>query len=422
MKKVLLLAVFAYATAVTYAGGYRVALQGQKSLAMGHTGVAVVNSSELVFFNPAGLVYLENKLNISAGVSGVFSNVAYQNESTGASATTDSPTGTPLYFYASYKATDWLALGVGVYTPYGSSVSYEDDWAGSHLVNNIDLKAIYIQPTLSVKVNDIISFGGGPIFVTGSVNFNRNLNRTLSTLEGERSEVTLDAKGINATGWVASTMFTPTKGFRIGASYRSKVIMEARGGTATFENLPNSDLVNFPDQTEFDADLPLPAELTVGLSYKFCDKWLFAFDFNRTFWDVYESLDIDFAYTVEEEGEPVDSVNPRNYKNASIYRFGLQYEATDMFTLRAGYYFDESPVQAGRFAPETPRNDSNGYTAGLTFNVGKRFEVDASFLYLHFKEVDASYDTYFENGQAAPFSGKYKSNIFVPGLGVTYKM
>ena len=61
-KKVLLLAVFAMATAVTYAGGYRVSLQGQKALAMGHTGVAVVNSSELVFFNPAVLVYLENKL------------------------------------------------------------------------------------------------------------------------------------------------------------------------------------------------------------------------------------------------------------------------------------------------------------------------------------------------------------------------
>tara|TARA_R110002124_G_scaffold287364_1_gene474046 strand:- start:81749 stop:83002 length:1254 start_codon:yes stop_codon:yes gene_type:complete len=417
MKKVLLLAVFALATAVMYAGGYRVSLQGQKSLAMGHTGVAVVNSSELVFFNPAGLVYLENKLNISAGVSGVFSNVSYQNVNTGESAMTDSPTGTPLYLYASYKATDWLALGVGVYTPYGSSVEYPDDWAGSHLVNNIDLQAIYIQPTVSIKVNDKFSIGGGPIFVIGSVNFNRNLSRTLSDIEGNRSEVTLDASGVNATGWVASAMFNPTDKLRIGATYRSEIIVEARDGDATFENVPNSPLTPFPDATTFDADLPLPAEMTVGLSYEFCDKWLFAFDFNRAFWDVYDSLDIDFA----DENVP-NSINPRNYKNASTYRFGLQYEATKKFTLRAGYYFDESPVQAGRFAPETPRNDSNGYTAGLTFNVGERFQVDASFLYLHFEEVDASYDAYFEDGQAAPFGGTYKSNAFVPGLGVTYKM
>jgi|TARA_R110002110_G_scaffold73101_6_gene194162 long-chain fatty acid transport protein len=417
MKKIILLAVISLATAVTYAGGYRVALQGQKSLAMGHAGVAVVNSSELVFFNPAGLVYLENKLNVSAGVSGVFSNVSYQNEATGASAATDSPTGTPLYFYASYKATDWLAVGIGVYTPYGSSVAYEDDWEGSHLVNNIDLQAIYIQPTVSIKVNDRLSFGGGFIFVSGSVGFNRNLSRTLADLDGNRSEVTLDAPGVSATGWTFSTMFNPTEKLRIGATYRSEIIMEARGGDANFDNIPNSPLTPFPSSTSFDADLPLPAEMTVGLSYEFNDKWLFAFDFNTAFWDVYESLDINF-----EDPNVPDSVNARNYKNASTYRFGLQYKATEMFTLRTGYYFDESPVQDGFFAPETPRNDSNGYTAGLTFNVGERFEIDASFLYLHFKEVDASYDSYFENGQAVPFGGTYKSNAFIPGLGVTYKL
>ncbi|HZJ36882.1 MAG TPA: transporter, partial [Gillisia sp.] len=66
MKKLLLLMLIMLSTAVTYAGGYRVALQGQRALAMGHTGVAVVNSAELGFFNPSGLVYLENKINISA--------------------------------------------------------------------------------------------------------------------------------------------------------------------------------------------------------------------------------------------------------------------------------------------------------------------------------------------------------------------
>lgn len=415
-KKVFLVAVFALASAVMYAGGYRVSIQGQKALAMGHTGVAMVNSSELVFFNPSGLVYLEDKLNITAGVSGVFSNVAYQNEMTGAFAETDSPVGTPLYLYASYKANDWLAFGLGIYTPFGSKVTYEDDWAGSHLVNNIELSAIYIQPTISVKVSDHLSVGGGPIYVTGSVNFNRNLNRTLTDINGNRSEVTLDASGANAWGYSIGAMFSPSNKFRIGANYKSEIILDADDADASFENIPNSPLTPFAD-TKASAALPLPAELTVGLSYAFCDKWTFAFDYNRAFWDVYDSLDIDFV----DENIP-DSNNARNYKNASTFRFGIQYVATNRFTLRAGYYFDESPVQDGFFAPETPRNDSNGYTAGLTFNVSKRFEVDASFLYLHFKEVNASYDAYTENGIAVPFRGTYKSNAFAPGIGVTYKM
>ena len=254
MKKLVLLAVFALATAVTYAGGYRVSLQGNKALAMGHTGVAVVNSAESVFFNPAGLVYLENKLSISAGVSGVFSSVAYQNDTFGTYAETDNPISTPLYFYASYQATDWLAFGLGVYTPYGSTVEYEDDWAGSHLVNNIDLQAIFIQPSVSFKINDKFSVGGGPIYVTGSVNFNRNLSRSLTDLEGNRSEVTIDASGVNNWGWTAGFMFNPTDNLRIGANYRSEIILDAEDGDADFQNVPNSPLTPFID-TQFDASL-----------------------------------------------------------------------------------------------------------------------------------------------------------------------
>src|SRR5690554_3772928 len=231
IKNLFICTVFGLSLAVSYAGGYRVSLQGQKALAMGHTGVAVINSSESVFFNPASLVYLEDRLNISAGVSGVFSNIAYQDSQTGANARTDSPMGTPLYLYASYKATDWLALGLGVYTPFGSAVEYEDDWAGSHLVNNIDLQAIYIQFTASVKINDMWSVGAGPIYATGSVNFNRNLNRTLSDIDGNRSNVTVEAKGISSWGWVASTLFTPAKNFHIGATYRSKINLDADDGT-----------------------------------------------------------------------------------------------------------------------------------------------------------------------------------------------
>ena len=404
------------AVATTYAGGYRVSLQGQKALAMGHTGVAVIESSELVFFNPAGLVYLEDKFNISAGVSGVFSNIAYQNAETGANARSDSPMATPLYLYASYKANDWLSFGLGVYTPYGSEVKYEDDWEGSHLVNNIKLMAIYIQPTVSFKINDQLSVGGGPIYVTGSVNFNRNLNRTLTDLDGNRANVEIDASGISSWGWVASTMFNFTDNLHLGATYRSKIVLEADDGDATFENIPNSPLTPFQN-TSIKAAMPMPAELTVGMSYNFMDDFTFAFDYNRAFWDAYKSLDIDF----ENPAIP-DSRNARNYKNSSIYRFGMQYDATEMFTIRAGYYFDESPVREGYFAPETPRNDSNNFTAGVTVNINKHFQIDASFLYSHFKEVNASYDYYFEDGIAVPFKGTYKTNAFVPGLGLTYKL
>src|SRR5690554_7468794 len=46
--------------------------------------------------------------------------------------------GTPFYFYGNYQLSDRLSFGLAVYTPYGSKVDWDQDWAGSHLVNNIE--------------------------------------------------------------------------------------------------------------------------------------------------------------------------------------------------------------------------------------------------------------------------------------------
>lgn len=416
MNKIKAFVVLCLISATTYAGGYRVSTQSNKQLAMGHTGVAVVNSADILFFNPAGIVHLEDRLNVSAGGFGVFSDVKYQNQEFGTFADTDSPVGTPLYLYATYKVTEDFTVGLGVYTPYGSTVTWPTDWSGSHLVNEIDLNAIFIQPTLAYQLFESISIGGGPILAIGGVSFNRNASRTLTNEEGERSNIAIDDAGVTAWGWSAGIMFTPDDRFTLGFNYRSLINIESTEGTATFSNFPNSSLTPANGDTSFTATLPLPAELTLGVSYKW-EKFLLAFDYNRTFWSEYNSLDLVF-------GNGATSINPRNYKDSSTYRIGGQYEATDKLTVRAGYYFDESPVQSGYFAPETPRNDSNGYTFGLSFRVTPKLSIDGSFLFLHFKEINESYDFYSDTGSpvTAPFRGTYKSTAFIAGLGITYSL
>ena len=136
-------------------------------------------------------------------------------------------------------------------------------------------------------------------------------------MEGNRSEVTIDATGVTNWGWTAGLMFRITEDLILGANYRSEITLDADDATADFENIPNSPLTPFADTTA-SASLPLPAELTVGISYQFLDKFTFAFDFNRQFWDVYESLDIDFA-----DPNVPDSFNPRNYKKLFCLPFWL---------------------------------------------------------------------------------------------------
>lgn len=410
MRKLLSLTLMALASSTAFAGGYRVSIQGQKQLAMGHTGVAVVNSAETAFFNPAGMAFLDKKFNLSVGASGLFAKTRFQENTFNTTASSDN-FGTPFNVYATYKLTDWLTAGLAVYTPYGSAVEWDQNWQGAYLVNNIDLQAIFVQPTLSVRVGEHFSVGGGPIYAMGSVTFNRNLYASNTTFQvnGDPTDLTIEGKGISAWGYNVGMMFNPTDKIRLGLNYRSEITMEARDGDATFNDVPDFAQTLLTNTT-FNADLPLPAEVTAGISIQVTDKWLFAFDYNHTLWSAYKSLDVQFN-----NGLPT-SVNPRNYKDASTYRFGTQYQANDKFTFRAGYYFDESPVQDGYFAPETPRNDSNAFTGGLTYQLNDKFGIDVSFLYIHFDEIDNSYD-YNANGE---FGGTYKSVVFSPGVGITY--
>ena len=416
MRKLFSLSLLTLATASMFAGGYRVSIQGQKQLAMGHTGVAVVNSAEVAFFNPAGMSFLDKNFNLSVGGNALMAKTRFQSSKFNQTAATDNM-GTPFSIYATYKISEWVSAGLAIYTPYGSSVAWDQDWAGAHLVNNIDLTAIFIQPTISFRVGDVFSIGGGPILVQGSVNFNRNLTpNPLLSSNGSGTDVTLDAKGITASGYNVGMMFRLSKKITLGMDYRSEIIMKARGGSADFEDVPTIAAGSFTD-TYFSADLPLPAEFTTGISYKASDKWLFAFDYNYTKWSVYKSLDVDFDSALP------TSANPRNYKDVSAYRFGAQYKASEKLTVRGGYYIDESPVQKGYFAPETPRNDSVGYTGGFTYQLNSKLGIDMSFLYLHFDEVNNSYD-YFDdpttNTGTSSFGGTYKSSVFSPGIGITY--
>jgi len=397
-----------------FAGGYRVSTQGQKALGMGHTGVAMTDSSEVVFFNPAGMVFLKDDMDISGGVTFIDSVTKYQNQDTNSSAETDNPIGNPANFYLSKRYNEDISYGVGLYTPYGNVVEWERDWEGSHLVNDIELKAIYIQPTISYKFNDKYSIGFGPTYVIGWVEFNRNLSTSLVDENGDRSNVKIKATEVDAWGYNIGFLAKPTKQVSVGISYRSEIDMKARGESADFQNVPSSLQSTFPDTT-FDADLVLPAELTLGISYNMSSDTVLAFDINRTYWSAYESLDVHF------NNGAGTSTNPRNYKDANIYRLGVQHKLNEATTIRGGAYYDESPIQDGYFSPETPRNDSIGLTAGASYYATKSLELDLSFLYLMFDEFNGSYDHYDQSGTIISFSGDYKSTVMAIGFGLNYK-
>ncbi len=414
MNKIIITVLGLAVSGALQAGGYRVALQVQKALAMGHTGVAMSDSAEAIFFNPGAITQLEAEVVFTGGITLLEGATEYQNEPTLVQEETDNPLGTPINGYFAQKLSEEMSWGLGIYTPYGNKVEWPTDWAGSHLVNEIELHAIYIQPTIAYQLNEQTSVGFGPTLVLGSVEFNRNLSTSLTDAAGNRSNVTIKADNVTAWGYNLGVLHRLSDKTSLGFSYRSEVTVEARGGDADFDDIPTALQGTFTDGN-FDADLPLPAELTLGVAYQYSDKMTLAFDINRTFWGTYDELVIEFDNGLD------PSVNPRNYEDSNILRFGAQYRYNDQWTLRGGIYFDESPVPDGSFAPETPRNDSIGYTAGATYTYSKNLELDFSLLILTFDDEENSYDFYEEGGFTIPFGGTYDSAANSIGFGLSYK-
>lgn len=393
---------------MAYAGGYQVNLQGQKNIGMGHTGVGLALDEASIFFNPGAMSHLREN-GFQLGASGLVSKIAYLETAPGnATAQTDNKMGTPFTVYAVYgKEESPLKFGLGVYTPFGSSVNWGNEWIGRYGLNELKLTAIFVQPTISYKIGDKIGIGAGFVYSFGSVNLKRSIPVQNKDVQDGQAE--LDGKA-NGMGFNAGIYFKPSDKFSVGINYRSKVSMEVDGGDATF-TVPSGIASRFPTTT-FDATLPLPSNITVGIGFMPTDKFTIAADVQRVNWSAYESLRFDYGATVNGS---TFTENARNYEDTYIYRLGFQYQVSEAFTLRAGGYYDQSPVQDGYLTPETPDADARGISGGLGYRFGENFQVDASFLYINKKErTDLS-------NLSGGIGGTYKAVAYIPGLALSYK-
>lgn len=411
-------------TSPAFAGGFQVALQGQRQIGMAHTGTALAFDASSVFFNPGSLAFTV-KNNVQFGGSMIRSRVRYlawqeDNAPNPYNTETESPLGTPFHLYASYGFKDSrFRFGIGVYTPYGSSVKWPDNWAGYSVLRSLKLQSIFIQPTISFRLSDKVALGAGFVYATGSVELNRGIG-ALATPDGFSSaRLSGDASGL---GYNLGFHARLSEELNVGISYRSAVNMKVNSGSAEFR-VPSSTsgvLGLFPPggKTSFSAELPLPATLSAGISWQAGKKLLLAFDYNHVYWSAYRELRFNYAASVNGANF---TASPRNYRDAGIYRIGAEYQVNDKVNLRAGYYFDQTPVQNGYMTPETPDANRNGFSAGLGYRLSEGFSVDASFLYVEGQTREQSPGSIPAEAQDSFLPGTYKIRVFVPGLSVSYQ-
>lgn len=404
MKKLVIILI-SFAPFFAKAQGFQVNLQGQKQQSMGGAGTGLAIDEASVFFNPGAVSHLE-KNGVSAGISPTFSNSTFQSSTSQTQNTTNSPVSTPFTGYAAFgKQDSKFKFGLGVYTPFGSTIQWQDAWAGRFILTKLQLFSVFIQPTVSYKISDKIGIGAGFVYGLGSINLQKDLPVTDS--QGNYGSAQLKG-GASGIGFNAGIYLKPMEKLSIGITYRSQVNMKVHNGQATF-NVPPSLASSFPNGG-FSSSLPLPQVVSVGIGFKPTEKILIAADVNFIGWASYKQLEFDYDNTTP---TLQNTVSQRNYKNTFSYRLGVQYKIKDNFSARVGAAYEVTPVQNGYVTPEVPDANRINLTAGLGYTFAEKLTIDASFTFVNFQKRT---DTNTESN----FSGTYKTYIAIPGISATY--
>ena len=173
-----------------------------------------------------------------------------------------------------------------------------DNWSGRYVTQNIYLQSIFIQPTISYKITEDISIGGGYIYATGHTDISRAIPVQGAGGTDGKAELSGDAEGM---GYNVGISFKASERLHFGISYRSRVDMHVESGDAKF-TVPSAVSANFQN-TSFDATLPLPEVLSVGVAWKPIERLTLQADFNLTGWKAYDSLAFNY-------GAPVNGSRP----------------------------------------------------------------------------------------------------------------
>jgi long-chain fatty acid transport protein len=426
MKKTALLAAALLSLPIlAKAQGYQVALQGAKQIGMAHIGVAIKQDASAAFFNP-GMMALLEKNSIAAGVAPISSKTVFVSQNTGKQHETDSPLGTPFYLYGVWGPkgegfASRLKFGLSVNTPFGSSVDWGKEWEGRGALTSIALRAIFIQPTIGIKITNNLGIGAGFTYMTGSINLQRASQ--LGSLTNTPIQAELDGSA-NGIGYNLGIYYQPIKQLALGLSYRSQVDMKVSSGTATFKDIPavlqagsatNIGRV-FPASSAFSAQLPAPQIVSFGVTVMPSEKLTLATELNYSGWSAYDTLRIDYTEAFSAT-KPTSSLtntrSVRNYNDNLAFRFGGQYKVTETFTARTGYAYTITPVPSGSLTPETPDNDRHTFFFGGSYLIASKFSIDAAVQLINVVErKDTSRET--------NLSGIYKTNVVIGALGVSY--
>ena len=296
---------------------------------------------------------------------------------------------------------DKVAVGIALFSGYGVTTKYDEDYVAGSLGGNTELMTFNINPSVSFKATEQLSFGLGLNAVYGSATLERNYGDLIPAITaGNNGTPTEIAGSANpgaklfklegddwAFGWNAGVLLELNEDNRFGLAYRSQVDLEFAGEFTKYT--PGGSVgVNTSNAT---LALPLPATAEFSGYHALNDAFAVSYSVLWTQWSSFTELkavsndcDNGVCFVKEEKFED-------NYR----YSVGAEY-TIDNLVLRAGIAYDQA---AGETTLNIPETDRRWYTAGATYNVDQDLSFDFGAAYIasddvEFTETDQAGSTY----------------------------
>jgi long-chain fatty acid transport protein len=388
-----LFAATSFAALPCRANGFLIYDLSGESLARASAVSADVTEPAAVWFNPAGLAYLEG---VNASLGGTFVTARSSFEQAGTGAETSSERGNFLLpaLFASAKVSERVALGLGVYSAFGIGVSWPPDWVGRENAISASLVALSFNPNVAVKLSEQWSVAAGFDALRSTVDFRIGLP---SLVGGDMRLV----GGTWGFGFNAAALFRAVPDeLHFALSYRSRVKLGFEGRADFSPANPDFERA-LPDQPGH-ADITLPDIITAGVMGKPSPALTLGFDANVVLWSTYDEIEIDF------ESAPDKTLHPQGQDSFTL-RAGMDYlTPLPGFHVRAGAIYDRGALPAEGLSPALPESDRIDLTGGFGYEQ-EHWKVDLGYMLVMFLPAEA------KGGIESP-EGTYSSLAHLVGL------
>jgi long-chain fatty acid transport protein len=383
MKKILLSFVIFSAPIAAQAAGF--ALIEQSASGMGNAfagGGAVAEDASTIYFNPAGMTYIQGTQIV--GAIHLIKPSAEFNGTVGASTGgkgggTGGDAGDLAFapnFYYKRDLTDTFKFGLGVNAPFGLKTEYDPAWMGRFQAIKSEVKTININPAIAFKANDQLSIGMGVSAMWAQA----ELTSAVNTAGDPLVKIKGDDWGF---GFNLGAIYQATADTRVSIAYRSKVNQTLEGTSqSTFKSLDGipSRMLN----TDVTARVTLPETFSVSAFSNVNDKIDLMGDVTWTRWSQFKELNV-----IRANGTTLSGTN-ESWSNTMRYSIGANYHYSDDLKLRAGLAYDEEAISDQFRTARIPGNDRKWVSLGANWKISPNSFVDLG--YAHLFISDASID------------------------------